>query len=695
MKLVDLHGIGPARERELNEAGLFAPSDLLTLCPIRWEDRRCAPDIATLRSRPAGARATLLVEVTEARLVRTRRRGFSMVQAQVTDGRTHLPVVWFNQPYLARHLVPGRRLWLYGGLKNTPRGECLSSPELEMVRETDPANPAVHSGRVVPVYRRVGRLSGRRLRRILHDLLASPPPLPADPLPGDLRAGHGWPARLEALRAFHFPDGSDGMDRLARFETPGQQRLIFEELYLLAVGLAIRRERLVAAGTPRRARVGDLDALMALLPFALTSDQRRAVARIAADLERPAPMVRLLQGDVGCGKTVVAFLAMLLSVQGGRQAALMAPTEVLAWQHHRAFSRLLRGTGPAVSLLTAGRPVATRRQVRDGLRTGAVRLVIGTHALLQENTSFRDLGLAVIDEQHRFGVEQRLRLGAKGGAVNVLVMSATPIPRSLSLALYGDLDHSEIREAVPGRRPVTTVVRPATAVNAIWKLVRRAVRRGRQVFIVVPRVEQRDRDGLAAAESLHRHLHRGPLAGIDIARLHGRVAANERQGIMEQFAAGSIPVVIATTIVEVGVDVANASVLVVLDADRFGLAQLHQLRGRVGRGRRRSLCLLVHREEIGETAARRLETIGACQDGFELARQDLTLRGTGELMGTRQHGNSGLRIADLIRDEATVQEAHEEAFRRRAHLDAVSRAAAMQRWGRPLGLLPPPGEEGG
>ena len=690
IELTDLFGVGPARARELEQAGVNTADDLLTLCPLRWDDRSRSAGLDDLRARSPGSRASLAVEVVEARLIRTRRRGLTIVRARLSDGHSIVPAVWFNQPYLARHLTPGRRLWVYGALKSTTnRGEQMESPEVEFVGAGPEGDEAIHSGRIVPVYRRIGRLSGRTLRRLMHDLLQSLPDGTVDPLPVELRQERGYPSRKEALRAFHFPPDGTPMVDLAAFRTPSQQRLAFEELYLLAVALELKRagRRRRSAGPPFSLSHAALDRLKNLLPFRLTPGQERALDRIAGDLQDSVPMARLLQGDVGCGKTAVALLAMLAAGESGQQAALMVPTEVLAEQHRSSLNRILEGSGRRVEILTSGLGTAGRRRVREGLADGSIPLVVGTHALIEEDVAFRHLGLVVIDEQHRFGVGQRLRLARKGGEPHLLVMTATPIPRSLALTVYGDLDRVEIRDRPPGRRPVQTVAVPESAVARVWRLVRRAVARGRQAYVVVPLVEGSEKVTLTAVEALHRDLSDGALAGVAVERLHGRVGAGEREGIMARFAAGTTRVLIATTVIEVGVDVANATVLVVVDAERFGLAQLHQLRGRIGRGRWRSICILLHGAGLTESSRRRLATLQNCQDGFEIARRDLAMRGSGELLGTRQHGASGLRLADLARDEDLVEIARLKACESHAELCDSTRAAAVARWGRRLGLL--------
>jgi ATP-dependent DNA helicase RecG len=465
--------------------------------------------------------------------------------------------------------------------------------------------------------------------------------------------------------------------------------MIFEELYLLMAALEMKRS--LRRRVPRAVRYRNPDPLQVplarRLPYRLTADQRQALATIAADLDRPAPMARLLQGDVGCGKTIVAILIMLVAVENGSQAALMAPTEVLAEQHHLSLRSLLEPAGHEVALLTGKLTAGAARAVKKRLAVGELSLVVGTHALIQEDVEFRRLGVVVIDEQHRFGVAQREALARKGGCPDLLVMTATPIPRTLALTHYGDLDSVEIRRRPPGRGPIRTEVQPRSRQAEVWRLVGAEAREGRQAYIVYPLVAETEKLDLAAATEAHLHLARGPLAGLNVRLVHGRMEAAEREAVMREFARGDCQVLVATTVIEVGVDVANASILVVEHAERFGLAQLHQLRGRVGRGPHASRCILLHGSRLTPEARRRLAVIARTEDGFAIAREDLALRGPGELLGLRQHGPLDLRLADLGRDEAIVEEARREAMTAAgAEPGLAIRRAALRRWGPRFGL---------
>jgi ATP-dependent DNA helicase RecG len=661
--LSGVKGIGPARARALEEAGLRTVEDLLLHLPLRYEDRTAFLPIAAFLP---GVRASVRGRVLSAVLRRTRSRGLTIFEALLEDGSGALRVVFFNQPYLRTVLTRGREVILYGEAKPARagrRGVVLESPQIEIVvpGEDEP----IHTGRVVPIHPRLPGLSPRLIRTLVHRLLQELPETVPDPLPRAVAAARGYPPRRTALREVHFPPADADPGAIAQRRWPSQERLVFEEFFSLQVGFAVSRRESEAHG--RRGpmlRVDDAlrDRLRAVLPFRLTGPQKRALKDIADDLLSPRPMNRLLQGDVGCGKTMVALLASLLVAGNGLQAAFMAPTEILAEQHHRLFTRLLEGTGHRVGLLTASVAPPARRQVLAGLASGDLPLVVGTHALVEDEVVFRSLRLAVIDEQHRFGVAQRGRLRAKGDGLDVLVMTATPIPRSLALTVYGDLDVSVIDGLPPGRRPVKTVVREALGREAVYAFVRREVEAGRQAFVVAPLIEESDTIGAEAAESLAERLRREVFPEAGVGLLHGRLAAAERERAMSAFASGRTPLLVATTVVEVGIDVPNATVMVIEQADRFGLSQLHQLRGRVGRGAHPAVCILLLGDSPTEEGRRRLEVMCETNDGFEVARRDLELRGPGQFLGTRQSGLPDLRLGDLVRDRELLEEARAAAI---------------------------------
>ena len=663
MPLRRVRGVGPRRSEALAAAGLLTVEDLLLTLPFRYEDRSRFLRIASLES---GTRGAISGRILSPILRRTRVPGFSIFEIAVEDGSGRLRCVWFNQPYLKAVLREGRRVVLFGEAVIPERGARslqLRNPQYEVLGQ-DPEG--IHTGRIVPIYRRVGDLSTRRLRAIVHDLLESLPPALPDPLPVDVVRGLGLPPRDEAIREIHFPAAGTDPALLDRGLLPATRRLAFEELYRLQVSLArARQERDALRGIPCPGVGRVRQMLKGLLPFQLTEAQERSLVEITADLARSRPMSRLLQGDVGCGKTVVALLSALVAIESGCQAALMVPTEILAVQHLKTFGRILAGARYRLGVLTAGVRGPARCEVLEALSTGDLDLVIGTHALIQAGVKFRRLGLVIIDEQHRFGVRQRTRLVEKGKEPHLLMLTATPIPRSLALTLYGDLDLSLIDALPPGRPAVTTVLRPPGDHPAIYTFIRKEVERGGRAAIVYPLVRESQARELRAAVSESIRLSEGPFRGMPVGLLHGDLPPAEKSRVMEGFATGRTPILVTTTVVEVGVDVPEASIILVEHADRFGLAQLHQLRGRVGRGSASSWCILVPGERATPAARARLEVLTGTSDGFEIARRDLELRGPGELEGLRQSGEPDLKIADLGRDLDLLERARVEALRSR------------------------------
>ncbi|HKQ62952.1 MAG TPA: ATP-dependent DNA helicase RecG [Candidatus Polarisedimenticolaceae bacterium] len=658
-------GVGPTRAAALAAHGLASVEDLLYHLPFRHEDRRSFARIAALV--PGGAESTLAVRVRASRLIRTRRRGFTIFQAELEDDSGAIRAIWYNQPYLQRLFVAGRRAVLFARATVGRGGEpVVENPDYEFLDEEDAEG--IHTGRIVPVYRRVGDVSSRALRGIIWRALEELGPAGLAPLvPPEVVARHGLAGRLEALRAVHFPPPATHLAALSERRTPAQRTLAFEEIYLLQLALALRRRgyqqqaRGIAYEVPDALRTR----LAALLPFKLTAAQKRVLREIGSDLRAPHPMQRLLQGDVGSGKTIVALLTLLVAVDNGYQAALMAPTEILAEQHHRNIRALLaRGELEVrAALLTGALRATTRRRVLDDLRSGFVQLVVGTHALFEQGVEFHKLGLVVVDEQHRFGVAQRAALAAKGEHPDVLVMTATPIPRSLALTLYGDLDLSVLDELPPGRTPVRTVVRGESERERVYTGLRGEIAKGRQAYVVVPLVEETEKSDLKAATAFAEELRRKVFPELRVGLVHGRMKSDEKERTMDGFVRGEIQVLVATTVIEVGVDVPNATVMVVEHAERFGLSQLHQLRGRVGRGSERSYCVLMVGEGgHGPEAQERLAVMERTNDGFQIAEKDLALRGPGAIYGTQQHGLSDLQfLAVILRDAALLEAARQEA----------------------------------
>ena len=693
-------GVGPRKAESLALKGYRTVEDLLFHLPFRYEDRS---NFATIDSLRPGSRATISGRVISSVLKRTRKPGFTIFEAVVDDGTGGLALVWFNQPYLRDIIKTGRDVILYGEVgisRYRARVAQMENPQYEIV--ADDGAEAIHTGRVVPIYQRLADLSPRMVRTIMHNILAALPDKIPDPLPPSLAQGRGLMPRGTAIRAVHFPGEGADLDAYQARTSEGHRRLIFEEFFLLQLALGLRRQgmeqeqRAVAYQTTVAIR----EKLRSVLPFHLTEAQKRVFKEIVGDLTSPRPMNRLLQGDVGSGKTIVALLAMLLAVENGRQSALMAPTEILAEQHYRGIARLLEKARYRVQLLTGTMTAAARRPVLRSIEEGYVQILIGTHALIQEKVTFKDLGLVVIDEQHRFGVVQRAALRGKGkGGVSpdVLVMTATPIPRSLALTIYGDLDLSVIDELPPGRRAIKTHLRPESGRARIYDFIRAEAAQGRQAYVVLPLVEESEKSDLRAAVAMAAELQKKTLRDLRVGLVHGRMKPEERDKTMKGFAAGEIDVLVSTTVIEVGIDVPNATVMVVEHAERFGLSQLHQLRGRVGRGAHASHCILVHGEDLSSEAGRRLAVMKESSDGFHIAEKDLEFRGPGEFLGTRQSGLPEIRIGNIIRDQALLEEARREAAAILEEIRAGSSATVTRhrpllehmrrQWGERIGLM--------
>jgi ATP-dependent DNA helicase RecG len=654
-------GVGPQRAEALAKLGVRTTEDLLLHLPMRYEDRRRFARVAELRP---GMRISVAGEIAAAGLRRARR--MTLYEIRLDDGSGRLKAVWFNQPYLRDVLARGKRVVLYGLVERDTFGSRLlvmRSPQHELIEGEEAGG--IHTGRIVPVYEKLGPLTAKPLRRILTQLAGRIPEGVADPLPPELRERLGVVRRREALVRVHRPGEQDDLELLNRFRSPGHVRLILEELLLFQLGLALRRRGLRTERKRAAFGVTDLarEAVKRILPFPLTEAQKRVLREIATDLGSPHPMNRLLQGDVGSGKTLVALLAMVVVLENGHQAAFMAPTEILAEQHFLTFRRLLKRCPYRVELLTSAIKGAERQAALARAATGEAHIVIGTHALIQEGVAFSRLGLAVVDEQHRFGVLQREDLRNKGYDADVLVMTATPIPRTLALTAYGDLDVSIVDEKPPGRTPIRTELRQASERRSVVELVRRTVAEGGQAYVVYPLVEESDKleDVKAATEASREWAE--ALPGVRVGLLHGRMKSAEKEEVMSAFSRGEIQVLVSTTVIEVGVDVANATLMVVEHAERFGLAQLHQLRGRVGRGAASSTCVLLAYGRLSDAARARLEVMVATDDGFAIAEKDLEIRGPGDFFGTRQWGMPTFRVAHLIRDRDLVERARAEAFR--------------------------------
>jgi ATP-dependent DNA helicase RecG len=639
--------------------------DLLLHLPLRYEDRRQFTRIRDLRP---GVRTAVRGRLGVAGLRRARRT--TVYEVRLEDGSGRLKALWFNQPFLREALPRGADVVLYGLVEEDPyaRGQLvMSSPQHEVLTDDDSAG--LHVGRIVPVYEKLGSLTTRALRRVLLPLAEGLPDDLPDPLPADVREILRVVPRGAALRGVHAPAGETPLAELNAARSPAHRRLILEEFFLFQLGLALRRRdvHVSAKGPSFSISQKTREAVKRILPFHLTGAQKRVLREIADDMRSPHPMNRLVQGDVGSGKTMVALLAMVVAVDSGWQAAFMAPTEILAEQHYLTFRRLLAHCPYRVDLLTSARKGREKAEALRALAAGETQIAVGTHALIQEAVRFFRLGLVVVDEQHRFGVRQRDELRRKGCDAEVLVMTATPIPRTLALTAYGDLDVSVVDERPPGRSPVRTERRRASERSAVEARVRAEAAGGGQVFVVYPLVEESLKlEEVQAATQMAEEWARA-LPGARVALLHGRMKSAEKEEVMTAFAAGSLDVLVATTVIEVGVDVPNAALMVVEHAERFGLAQLHQLRGRVGRGNRPSTCILVSHGRLSPEAEARLQVMVETDDGFVIGERDLEIRGPGDFFGTRQWGAPTFRVGHLLRDRELLETARQAAF---AHVEA-------------------------
>ena len=713
-----VRGVGPRLAELLAEKDIRSAEDLLYHLPFRYEDRQNPRSIDELKP---GETASVIAEIRGSIFLRTRKA--PLFELTIGQGRKALKCIWFNAHYLQGKFQAGQTIAVYGKIEPSRSTSNLKmiQPQWELLPDDsdDAETRLLEVGRITPVYESLGgaRLASRWQRKVIFHLLESMSGVVPECLPAAMLARLDLPGREAALREVHFPPEATAMTQLQAFATPAHRRLIFEELFFLELGLELKRRRMrdrsgISFATTDKVR----EAIREVLPFHPTTAQKRTLGEIVSDMREPSPMRRLLQGDVGSGKTIVALQAMLVAMENGYQAALMAPTEILATQHYLAARKLLERSSRRyrIVLLTGSLDDDRKRANRGLINRGEAHLVIGTHALIEEKVEFDRLGLVVVDEQHRFGVMQRFKLMKKPNQPepDVLVMTATPIPRTLALSLYGDLDVSILDELPPGRTPIVTRRVPEEKSGEVWDFVRKQVAQGRQAYIVYPVIEgsrddqpeldfsQDDRAAsdapapegkgsrksktadlfqglssdkpapkrkatelLKSAVEMHERLRTGPLAGLRLGLLHGRLDSDEKEVIMRRFQRGEIDVLVSTTVIEVGVDVPNATVMVVEHAERFGLAQLHQLRGRVGRGAAKSYCILITGPRVSELAEERLNAMVRTQDGFELAELDLAMRGPGEFFGTRQAGLPEFRVANLVRDRQLLELAKLEAAR--------------------------------
>ena len=664
-----LKGVGPRRAADLQRVGLATVEDLLYRFPLRYEDRGNLQPIASLK---AGQQVAISGRVQSSGVRPTRRPGFRIFEALVGDASGSILAAWINQPFLRDILRRDVHIILFGMVEARPRLQ-LTNPDYEIIDGADEDSEAgrseegetVHIGRIVPVYEKAGSMTPKMQRRLVFEVVSQLPEEVPDPFPAYMRERLGLPDRRTALVETHFPPPHTPPDRLNAFRTPAQVRVIFEEFFLFQLGMLMRKRSAARESKPRVVRVDDRirESARSILPYKLTEGQRGALKEIVEDMQRPTPMNRLLQGDVGAGKTIVALLAAVVAMENGLQVAFMAPTEILAEQHFLGLRRLLEHSRFRVELMTGGTAGLRRRDLLSRLAAGDIHLIVGTHALVQGTVRFNSLGLAIIDEQHRFGVVQRATLREKGLMPDVLVMTATPIPRTLALTVYSDLDVSVIRDMPPGRRPVSTLVKPDSRREDVYALVRKQLDEGRQAYVVYPLIEESEKIDLKAATEMADTLAQDVFPEFRVALLHGRMKQDAKDRVMRAFAAGEIHVLVSTTVIEVGIDVPNATVMVIEHAERFGLAQLHQLRGRVGRGAYQSHCILLYQYAISKQGKARLQALADTTNGFEIAERDLALRGPGDFFGTRQSGLPTLRTGDLLRDHALMEQARDEAAR--------------------------------
>jgi ATP-dependent DNA helicase RecG len=660
-----IKGVGPQRAEFLAKRGIYTLEDLLAYLPFRYEDRL---HFTAIRDVQPGANCTIRARVMGGQAVRSMRRHDSIYHLLVQDETGQLPVKFFHGGYLEGRLKPGQMLVLHGKVeidKLRPARREMINPQMELL--STEGQDSTEVGRIVPIYEAIGTFGSRSIRRAMYAAIQQIDSSLPEVLPAELRARLGFPSRRDAIIHTHFPPPGENVDALNAFRSPAQQRLIFEEFFLYQLSMALdRKQKRKENAIAFRVREDFVrDAIKRMLPFKPTAAQKRVLAEIAADLERAFPMNRLLQGDVGSGKTIVALQAAVIAIENKTQAALMAPTEILAVQHFLGARRILERAGYKVELLISGMKPADKSAALERIASGESQLVIGTHALIEENVAFTRLGLVAIDEQHRFGVLQRKRLMDKaashGHAPHVLVLTATPIPRTLSLTLYGDLDVSVLDELPPGRTPVTTRLTTEPHLPGVWEFLRREVAAGRQGYVVYPVIEESKLELKAAIEEFER-LSKEIFPQLKLGLLHGRLSSEEKDDVMQRFRANELPILVSTTVIEVGVDVPNATVMVIEHAERFGLAQLHQLRGRIGRGAAKSTCILVAPPRLTDEAHARLDTMVRTADGFEIAEADLEIRGPGEFFGTRQSGDLGFHVADPLRDREFLELARSEAL---------------------------------
>lgn len=642
-----LKGVGPQRARVLQKLQIEKVEDLILYFPRDWEDRKNIKKIIQCRM---GERETIYGEVVA--IGQEKKRGFNITKIAISDQTDVVYAVYFNQPYMKDRFKKKDKIILTGKIELGYYGQKeMKNSEYEIIQDDETL--ALNTGRIVPIYPLTEGISQRMLRGLVKsslDLIF----LRDDFLPRKIRKKLGLTSLPYALNNIHFPEEIINLKR-------AKKRLVFDEFFLLQLLYAKKRQSAKKEeGIRYNTKSTYLEKFYKMLPFSLTSAQKKVIEEIKKDMEDKKPMNRLIQGDVGSGKTLVAIASLLIAIENNYQGALMAPTEILAEQHYLSISPYLYSLGVSVGLLIGGITEKEKQTTLKKIKSGEVQIIVGTHALIQERVNFKNLGIVIIDEQHRFGVMQRLALRQKGFCPEVLVMTATPIPRTLALTLYGDLDISIIDELPKGRQPISTMCFPLSKKNQAWKFIREQINIGRQAYIVCPLIEESEKLQLQAAKELYKHLQKEVFSDLKLALLHGKLSTKEKDNIMREFREKKVEVLVATSVIEVGIDVPNATVMVIENAERFGLSQLHQLRGRIGRGEHSSYCILLSSART-EEAKQRLGIMCETQDGFRIAEEDMKIRGPGEMYGIRQHGLLNLSIADLFRDADILETAREEA----------------------------------